>query len=339
MAVNPIGQQPGCQITGPLARTITPRLISLTLTDRPGAEADSLSIRLDGQGIDHWPETGSQIGCLLGYQDRGLIDMGTFRLQRVSQSLSPNIITLHASSVRFDRHDPTELKQNRHYSWQRQHLAAIAHTLASRHGLSLRINEQLGQQWVEQCDQAGEPDLAFLQRLARRYDALCKPVGSLLVLAPHGQLDSISGQPLTEVAINIPQPNPAGSPAFISATVQGSEKQQFSGVSAHWYDQAHARQRTEQTGSPPRQLLSLCYASQPEARTAIQAQLRSIQRMGDRLQLECPGDPQLAAEGLLLLNNTPIERMAGRWSIDSVSHHYDGGYRCSLDASRPAKTS
>jgi len=43
----------------------------------------------------------------------------------------------------------------------------------------------------------------------------------------------------------------------------------------------------------------------------------------------------LAAENLLTLQGFPISRLSGRWSIDRVTHRYNGSYRCSVEASRP----
>lgn len=53
------------------------------------------------------------------------------------------------------------------------------------------------------------------------------------------------------------------------------------------------------------------------------------------MKITCPGDPRLAAEGLVLLDDTWPDFMRGRWSIDRVtaSGNRENSYRCLIDAS------
>ena len=54
-----------------------------------------------------------------------------------------------------------------------------------------------------------------------------------------------------------------------------------------------------------------------------------------KVKITCPGDPRLAAEGLVLLDDTWPDFMRGRWSIDKVtaSGNRENSYRCLIDAS------
>ena len=53
-----------------------------------------------------------------------------------------------------------------------------------------------------------------------------------------------------------------------------------------------------------------------------------------KVRITCPGDPRLAAEGLVLLDESWPDFMRGRWSIDKVmaSGSRQQSYRCSIEA-------
>lgn len=65
-----------------------------------------------------------------------------------------------------------------------------------------------------------------------------------------------------------------------------------------------------------------------------EAELRRVGREDLKLQIECPGNPLLAAEGLLRLDESWPSYMQGRWSIIQVTHVGDPvtGYRSSIVA-------
>ena len=66
-----------------------------------------------------------------------------------------------------------------------------------------------------------------------------------------------------------------------------------------------------------------------------ESELRRVGREDLKLLIDCPGNPLLAAEGLLVLDETWPSYMQGRWSITTVTHVGDTatGYRSSITAS------
>jgi phage protein D len=184
-------------------------------------------------------------------------------------------------------------------------------------------------------DQAQETDLTFLNRIAGYHDAVCKVVDNLLIFAWRGEVKSISGKSIKPVTLSHPQDNSPSNPSYITATVSASDKAQHNGIKANWYDEETAKAHAESKGSAPFQQLEKTYESKQSARNAITAKQRKMVRQGDKLSLTCPGDTRLLAEGLLALEGFPVQQIGGQWSIDKVSHQYNGGYRCSVDATRP----
>lgn len=332
---------PVCEITGGgnTAATIQARLVSCTVVDTAGSQSDSINITIDGQGLDEWPRTGQVIGCRMGYKEDGsVVDLGRFKLSRISESLLPNTISLTGTAAPFHVADETELKRRRSRSWSSTTVGAVVRDIAGRHGFSPRVHPDLDGLAVEHMDQTDETDLRFLTRLAGLHDAVCKPVDALLVFSRRGQIKSLSGRVMQPVKVVYPKQNRPGEPSFVKATVTASDKQQFAGVTAQWYDAASATERRIDEGAAPRKRLETTYESEQAARDAIAAELRRIDRQGDQLRLDCPGNPMAAAEGLLELEGFPSGRMVGTWSIDRATHNYGtGGYRCNLEATRPTR--
>ncbi|MEM5529538.1 contractile injection system protein, VgrG/Pvc8 family [Gammaproteobacteria bacterium AS21] len=329
---------PACEITGgeKTAKTIQDNLISCTVVDASGVKSDSITITLNADGLDRWPETGQEIGCKMGYlENEKLGDLGKFKLNRISESLYPNIMTLSGTAASFQEKDTTGLKQSRWQTWEATTIGNVVRTIAKRHGYSPRVNPVLGELFVLHLDQTGETDLKFLTRLASYYDAVCKPVGKLLVFTEKGQIKSISGIKLTPVVITHPVDNNPNNPAYVKGNISSTDKSKHAGFKASWYDAQSASQQTVSNGTGPQQKLGKVYDSQQAAEYAIAARASMMNRQGEKLTLDCPGNELLAAEALLTLEHFPIGRIGGQWSIDQVRHQYDGKYRCGVEATRP----
>jgi hypothetical protein len=59
-----------------------------------------------------------------------------------------------------------------------------------------------------------------------------------------------------------------------------------------------------------------------------------MEREALKVDIECPGNPGLSAEGIVLLDPTWPDFMRGRWSIDKVTASGDRekSYRCLIHA-------
>ena len=70
------------------------------------------------------------------------------------------------------------------------------------------------------------------------------------------------------------------------------------------------------------------------AKAIGEAEVRKMLREKYKLKVTCPGDPLLAAEGLLVLDDTWPDFMRGRWSIEKVtaSGKREESYRCLIEA-------
>jgi phage protein D len=236
-------------------------------------------------------------------------------------------MTITSTAAPFDKADKTEFKKRRDYTWYNTSLGDVVKVIAMRHGFSPRISADLRALPILHQDQAQETDITFLNRIAGYHDAVCKVVDNLLVFAKRGEVKSISGKPIKSITISHPLDNSPSNPSYITATVSASDKAQHKGIKANWYEEKTAKTHAESKGSAPFQQLEKTYESKQSAQNAITAKQRKMVRQGDKLSMTCPGDTRLLAESLLTLERFPMQQIRDQWSIDKVSHQYNGGYR------------
>jgi Phage protein D len=181
-------------ITGTFAN----RLESLTITENRGVEADQLDVTLldlDGQ-IDI-PQRGIELQVGIGWKETGLIDKGTFIVDEVEHSGSPDKLTIRARSADL-RAGLTTQKER---SWHDTTLGAIARSVAATHALTPTIAPELASKPLAHVDQTNESDINLLTRLAGMFDAILTVKHGKLLLMPSGQGLSASGKPLGRAKI------------------------------------------------------------------------------------------------------------------------------------------
>ncbi|AZC48855.1 MULTISPECIES: phage tail protein [Pseudomonas] len=329
-----LGFTPSIELYGANAARLNQRLISWTHIDAAGIESDQLTLTLDIEGLEGLPELGGKVGLRVGYLESGLVDRGEFIITRRTPNLFPPRLTLVATAAPFKVADATGFKQRRSASHGPTTLGALFRQLTSRHGFSPRVAPELDSIPVPHVDQSNETDMSFLTRIARPHDAVTKPLNEMYVLALRGQAKSLSGKILSPVRLSVTRDNRPGDPAFISASIDENGRAKHKGCQATWWDSAAGKERVVKLGQAPFQTLRQRYPGEGEARSAAQGAMRRIEREAIKLKLDCPGDPSLSAEGLVLLDNSWPAFMQGTWSIDKVtaSGSREKNYRCMIEA-------
>ena len=323
---------------GAHAALINQRLISWERIDAAGRQSDQLTLKIDTQGMPGRPREGESIGVSEGYAESpALTDKGMFKITRVTPRIFPDSVTIVATAAPFQVKDETQFKLRRSRSFSKMKLGDIFRQVVKAHGFSPRVAPDLDALLVEHIDQTDETDMGFLTRLAKRYDAVTKPVDQLYIMARRGQLKSISGQTLEPVKFSLPRNNVPTSTSFINAEVDFPSRTTFKGVVAKYWD-ADAGKEVEVTlGDAPFKKLADQFESEIHARESADSELRKVVRTGVTLKMEVPGDPRLVAEGLIELDSSFPDYMRGRWSLDKVTAKGDrgNGYRCWLEATEP----
>lgn len=330
-----LGYKPKCYMSGPGADVINANLMNFERVDASGLKSDSLRLTVSVANNSGIPREGAEITWFEGYEDK-VINKGNFKITRIVPQLFPPQITIVATAAPFVVDDKTEFKSRKSRSWENITLGDLFKEIVIPHGFSPRVDQELASKMFSHVEQTDETDSSFLTRLARKYDAVAKPVDNLYVLARRGKVKTITGQDLPEVAIYRPYNNQPTNPGFSNAMVDKPSKQRFKGVRANWLNQQSGEEVEVKTGSSPFKRLPSTYSSESEANAAVEAELRKIDRTGRILRVDIPGDPLIVAEGIMTLGDSWPNDMAGRYSVDKVTARGDSSaYRLSVEASIP----
>lgn len=299
-----------------LTESMRPRLISLSLTERRGEEADQVEIVLhDADGAMTLPAPDAIINVAIGWArgtgvETGLVDKGQFRVDEVGWDGPPDSIRITARAA-----DMTSgLRQRRTASWVAQTLGAIITSIAGRHGLSPRVHASLASIEVAAMQQEAKSDIAFIRDLGRRFDAVATVKDGNLLFAPIGTGTSVSGTPLSAMAITRAQASRYG--------WTRKKRDEHDGAEASWHDQGEARRRTVRVGGGEnRRRLRRTYATEGDARAAAEAAVRRDRRNQAEMAITLAlGDAAVAVERPASLSGFKAEIDAARWQVSEVRH-------------------
>lgn len=314
-------RRPGYRLT--LAGTdITPRLnsrlVSLTLREQRGLEADQLDIILaDHDGALALPRSGAELTLAFGWQDEGLVDKGTFTVDEIQHSGTPDQLTIRARSADMRG----ELPGKRTQSWHALTLADIVTTVAQRHTLEPVIGHTLGGILIEHIDQTEESDLNFLTRLGERHDAIAAVKAGRLLFTLAGEALTASGQAMPTIHLT----RRDGDQHRYSLT----DRDAYSGVVATWHDPNAAEPQEVIVGNSdnPKRLRPT-YSSEQDALDAAQAEWRRIQRGVAEFELSLAhGRADVIPESPLQVRGFKPEIDATSWLVTEVSHDLgDSGF-------------
>lgn len=305
------------------ARDITPvvdaRLISLTLAECRGNEADQLDLTLtDHDGALEIPTKGRTIELSIGWAGTDLVDKGSFIVDEAEHSGAPDQVTMRARSAELRQSLRTRVER----SYHGVPLGVIVRQIALRHQLLPRVDGALGARLVPHIDQTGESDLNFLTRLAKLHDAVATvKMGKLLFLPILGTTTS-SGAKLPVITLTRADGD--------SHRYHTSDRDAYSGVRAFWHDARRADRRSVLIGGDKNaKRLKESFANEPDARAAAQAEWRRIQRGMATLELTLAhGQPLLTPQTPVTVQGFKPQIDGTEWLAVKVTHSMtaDGGF-------------
>lgn len=363
------------QISGKNARHLTPqadltidgrrfgtqamsRIISISLTDKRGFEADELTIELDDHdGTIAIPKTGSKITLKLGYQETGLVEKGEYLVSEFTASGSPDRLSITARAA-----DLAEaLAEQVEKSWHKQTLYQIIETIAKKHKYEYIISKDYQNTKIEHIDQTNESDASFMSRLAEQYDAIATIKNGKLLFIPAGESQTASGQPILPTTIT----RASGD----SHSFTYSSSNSYQAVRAYYTDKktgqkkevivnkdnAYPNKKTTQqtktvkgktfkakkkendnqkvnTEGQKIKTLRHLYATESGAWSGARGAFKKIQRGVAEFSITLAvGRPDLYPETPALVKGFKPEIDAEAWLITEVSHKIDsGGYTASI---------
>lgn len=305
-----------------LTDKIAPRLISLSLSEKRGGEADQLDIVMhDADGKLAIPKEGAVLKVQIGWKagadvDVGLVDKGSFKIDEAEWGGPPDIVTVRGRSA--DLAGSYRVRGEK--SWKDTTVGAIVREIAGRHGWLAKISAELAAIEVKSLGQDGKSDMALVRELGRRHDAVATVKNRKLIFSARGQGVTASGKPLPSITLTR-----KGNERYSYRRV---ERAQDAGVEARWHDQGEAKRKTVKAGGKgsgkPKRLKRI-YGSEAEARQAATAEAKRIARGKAEFNIDLPlGRPGLSPEQQVKLSGFKDEPDGKKWIVAEVTHSIDG---------------
>lgn len=203
--------------------SVNDQLMSLTLTNNRGFEADTLELTIDDtDGKITLPARGAEISVSLGWQGETLIHKGMYTVDEISHSGPPDQITVTARSADFRQ----DFNVKREYSWHDIKVPDVVSAIAGRYNLKPAVSKQLMYIEIDHADQTNESDISFLTRMAEMLGAIATiKNGSLLFIVPNQGVTQ-SGKSLPVITLM----QESGDRHYFRL----ADRQAYTGVQAYW---------------------------------------------------------------------------------------------------------
>ncbi|MGU9822008.1 phage late control D family protein [Pseudomonas sp. LF090] len=307
-----------------IAHLISPRLMTLGLTDNRGVEADQLTITLsDHDGLLSIPPKGAVLRLWLGWSDTGLVDKGTYTVDETEHSGAPDVLSIRARSADLRK----GLKTKRERSWSNTTLGDVLGDIAIGNGLTATIAGALDGLPILQLDQANESDANLISRLGEEFDAVASVKAGCLLCLPAGGGKTASGMDLPHITLTRAD---GDQHRYLQA-----DRDSYDGVRAYYYDVNSAKKQEAIAGGGENlKDLRHTYSDQQSALRAARAEFRRLQRGSATLSYTLAmGRPDLIPELTYTLQGVKAEIDEIIWYGGNVEHSLtaDGGYTVSLD--------
>lgn len=253
-----------------ISRWFAPDLISMTLHESRSEQPDMLDITLDdSKGAFDIPNRGADIKLSIGWRGKPLTSKGTFTVDEVEHSGSPDILTIRAKSASMTN----AMHERREKSWHGMTIADIVKTIAGRHSLTAKIEAVIGAIMIAHIDQTHESDMSFLTRLAKRYDAVMNVKDLNLLFMAIGSGKTVSGKSLA--VLNLTRANGD------SHRYHVAERESYQAVRAHYHSNTKGKRKSVIVGGDNNKNVKVLpedYATEEEARAAATAELARVKR-------------------------------------------------------------
>ncbi|NHB88879.1 phage late control D family protein [Photorhabdus tasmaniensis] len=311
---------------------IQSRLISLTMTDNRGFEADQLDIELDdADGTLMLPSRGNVISLALGWQGQSLIGKGRFTVDEIGHSGAPDKLTIRARSADFRE----SLNMRREKSYHEKTIGEIVHTIAARNNLTADLHEDIAKVFINHIDQTNESDGSFLTRLAKQEGAIASVKNGKLIFIRQGQNKTASGEVIPALVIT----RQSGD----SHNFTLSDREAYTGVVANWLntrkpEEKHTvaierknqknsdRSNSYLVGSKDNVLeLPRVYADEDSAKRAAKVVWEKMQRGAATFSIQLArGRADLYPEIPIKVTGFKSEIDAAEWTLTTVIHTMNG---------------
>lgn len=307
-----------------LTEKIAPRLISLSISEKRGDEADQLDIVLDdGDGLLAIPKKGAVLKVQMGWRQGtglpvGMVDKGSYKVDEASwKGGSPDQITVRGRSA--DMTDAFRTRRER--SFIGKTVREIIGAIAADNGLTPKIEDTLAGKTVPALGSGAKSDAALLRALGKRFDAVATIKAATLIFAPIGSGKTAGGTDLPVETIDRSDTDGSGDYSRI-------DQNDVSGVTASWHDKASGTRKrvtVDGGGNGRSKRLRKVYANEADAKQAAAAEKSRVARTRAKITIKLAyGRPDIFPERPIELTGFKDEISARRWIVAECSHSMDG---------------
>ncbi|WP_345668247.1 contractile injection system protein, VgrG/Pvc8 family, partial [Wohlfahrtiimonas larvae] len=242
------------------------RLMSLNLIDNRGFDADTLTMVIDdSDGLMELPKRGVVINVKIGFNF--LVDRGDFKVDAVSHTGAPDIITISAKSADFRG----KLLEPKNKAYHQKTIKEIVEEIADQHQLKSMINEELGNIKIHDRQQRNESDANFLTRLANDYDAIATVKKGTILFIKRGESKTASGKDLPIITITRKQGD--------NHSYSVNDRDSYTGVKAKYTTNASGERKEVLAGDEEKtKMLRRIYKSEADAQDAAENELKKLKR-------------------------------------------------------------
>lgn len=277
-----------------LEKQINDRFIEVARFDRAGTSSDMIEIHLDDRdGKVLTPIHGTLFTLHLGYQEKVIINHGTYILDRTEFNGPPDKVVFFASALNI-RDTMAGHKSRR---WDSTTVGAIVKAIADENGYQAVVDDIYDTLKIEYAAQQDESDIDFLKNLAQRYGAMFKAQGSVIVFIAQGTNKSAAiKSKLGKFTIRKKQCS--------NYRVGREDISRFTGVKAKWNNLQTSSGFTEHVlaGIDDKVfVLPEIFKTEAEAKWAAQAKLDRLIRSEADVMVTIPGMPSITCESELEL--------------------------------------
>ena len=208
-----------------ITQTVADRLMSLTLEDNRGFEADMLDLQLsDHDGKLALPPRNATIQVAIGWAGEQLIDKGKYLVDEVQFSGAPDTLTIRARAADLKG----SLSTQKERSFHSIKLGALIAQIAKENQLKAECAKEYAEQTIAHIDQTNESDINLLTRLAEQYGAMATVKNGVLLFMPLGQGKTATGKPIPAVVITKQEGD--------SYNFSLAESDNYKAVRAYWHN-------------------------------------------------------------------------------------------------------
>jgi uncharacterized protein len=335
--ITPAGIVPAFRVVAnntDITAAVAARFSEMRLTQTTKDESDEIEITLadtDPANPILIPPTGAELRVYLGY-DGSTIDKGLYVCDEIEVGGWPGVMVLRARAAIYAQTPlgKTDFQSQHTRSWPTgTTIGAMVSSIAKQHSMTAAVSASLASIQLPKIQQDAESDINMLLRIAKRYDAIAKPMGGVLVFAQRGTLQSVNGLSLPTFTLT---------PGMVDHWNMTLSRRETPGtVVAFWHNKGAAKRNQVTVGSgDPVKRIRFWFTNAQEALAACNAEFQRRTRGQYKLEIGLEGQPSVITEAGLTLSGFRTG-VPAEWVITRVEHIVSkgGGLYTQIEAEQP----